>query len=152
QVVEIEKPWKCEVCGEGNPPEAETCRRCTKPRGTEHPASIGFLTQNADKDDELSIPGCSVQLADGSYSTPIEVITYVTRVPIETAWQGSHVPVLAFKGEKIDVFIDKSHPLFRTYRMRPEPMIAAEVAQFLFETNRRLLGPRNSGAHSISNL
>jgi RNA polymerase subunit RPABC4/transcription elongation factor Spt4 len=152
QVPEIEEPWKCEVCGEGNAAEAETCRRCNKPRGTGHPASIAYLMQNADKDDELSMPGCSVLLADGTYSPPIDVITYVTRVPIETSWQGPHVPVLAFKGEQIEVFVDKSHPLFRTYRMRPEPMISTEIAQFLYENNRRLLSPRNSGVHSISNL
>ena len=152
QVPEIEEPWKCEVCGEGNPPEAETCRRCTKARGSEHPASIAYLTGNADKDDELSIPGCSVQLADESYSPPIDVVTWVTRIPIETSWQGPRVPMLTFKGEHIDVFIDKSHPLFRTYRMRAEPMIAAEVAQFLYETNRRLLSLRNSASHSISSL
>ena len=139
QVPEISEQWKCEVCDEGNQAEAETCRRCTKPRGTEHPASSAYLNQNSDKDDELSIPGCSVPLADGNYSPPIEVLTRVIRVPIETSWHGPRVPVLAFKGEQIDIFVDKSHPLFRTYRMRAEPMIAAEVAQFLYENNRRLL-------------
>lgn len=152
QVPEIEEPWKCDVCGEGNPPETKACRRCAKPRGTEHPASIGYLIQNADKDDELSISGCSVQLADGNYNPPIDVITRVTRVPIETSWQGSRVPILAFKAEQIQVFVDKSHPVFRTYRVRAEPLIAAEVAQFLFENNRSLLGKGNSAAHSISNL
>ena len=152
QVPEIEEPWKCEVCGEGNPPEAETCRRCTKPRGTEHPASIGYLKNNADKDDDLSVPGCSVELTDGNYSQPIDVFTYITRVPIEVSWQGPRVPALAFKGEQVEIFVDKSHPLFRTYRMRVEPMVAAEVAQYLFEANRRLLTKANSGAHSISNL
>jgi hypothetical protein len=111
-----------------------------------------YLTQNADKDDDLSIPGCSVTLTDGSHSSPIDVVSFVTRVPIETSWQGPRVPLLAFKGEQVDIFIDKSHPLFRTYRMRAEPMIAAEVAQFLYETNRRLLSQENSAAHSVSNL
>jgi hypothetical protein len=152
QVPEIEEPWKCEVCSEGNPADAETCRRCTKARGTEHPASMTYLTQNADKDDDLSIPGCSVTLTDGSHSSPIDVVSFVTRVPIETSWQGPRVPLLSFKGEQVDIFIDKSHPLFRTYRMRAEPMIAAEVAQFLYETNRRLLSQENSAAHSVSNL
>jgi hypothetical protein len=152
QVPEIDEPWKCEVCGEGNPPESETCRRCTKPRGAQHPASIDYLNRNADKDDELSIPGCSVLLADENYSAPIDVITYVTRVPIEASWQGPRIPMLTFKGERIEVFIDKTHPLFRTYRMRAEPMIAAEVAQYLYENNRRLLSLQNSGGHNISSL
>lgn len=152
QIPEFEEPWKCEVCGEGNPAEAETCRRCTKSRGTEHPASLSFLTQNADKDDELSIPGCSITLVDGTYNPPIDVITSVTRIPIETSWQGARIPVLTFKGEQLIVFVDKNHPLFKTYRMRPEAMVAAEVAQYLFETNRRLLSQRHSEAHSVSNL
>lgn len=152
QVPEIEEPWGCKVCGEGNSAEAEICRRCTKARGAEHPASISYLTQNSDKDDELSIQGCSVRMVDGNYNPPIEVVTYVTRVSIETSWQGPRVPVLAFKGEKVEIFVDKSHPIFRTYRMRAEPMIAVEVAQFLYESNRSLLSQRNSGAHSVSNL
>lgn len=152
QVPEVKEPWKCEVCGEGNPPEADTCRRCTKTRGTEHPASIGYLKNNADKDDDLSAPGCSVELADGNYSQPIDVFTFVTRVPIEVAWQGPRVPMLAFKGEQVEIFIDKTHPLFKTYRMRVEPMVAAEIGQYLFEANRRLLTQTKAGAHSISNL
>jgi hypothetical protein len=152
QIPEVEEPWKCEVCGEGNPPESETCRRCTKARGTEHPASHSYLTKNSDKDDELSVPGCSVLLADGNYNPPIDVVAYVTRIPIEASWQGSRVPVLVFKGEQIEIFVDKSHPLFRTYRVRPEPVIAGEVAQYLFEANRRLLSQGNLGVHSVSNL
>ena len=79
------------------------------------------------------------RLADGSYSPPIDVITYVTRVPHRNLMAGPRRPLLAFKGEQVKIFIDKSHPLFRTYRMRAEPMVAAEVAQFLYEANRRLL-------------
>jgi len=60
--------------------------------------------------------------------------------------------LLAFKGEQIEIFIDKSHPLFRTYRMRVEPMVAAEIALYLFDANRRLLTQANAGAHTISNL
>ena len=94
------------------PSEAETCRRCTKARGSNIPHLSTYLTQNADREDELSIPGCSVYLADGEHSSPIDVVTYVTRVPIETSWQGPRVPVLAFKGERIEIFLDKSHPAF----------------------------------------
>jgi hypothetical protein len=152
QIPEFEEPWKCEVCGEGNPAEGDTCRRCTKTRGTEHPASIGYLSKNADKADDISVPGCSIELADGTYSSPIDIVTYVTRVPIDASWQGPRVPLLAFKGEQVEIFVDKSHPVFRTYRMRAEPMVASEVAQYLFEANRRLLTQSNSGAHSVSNL
>src|SRR5262249_37418206 len=132
--------------------ETETCRRCTKARGTEHPASHSYLIKNSDKDDELSIPGCSVMLADGNYNPPVDVVAYATRIPIETSWQGSRVPMLIFKGVQIEVFVVKSHPLFRTYRVRAELVIAGEMAQYLFENNRRLLSQGNSGVHSVSNL
>lgn len=152
QIPEIEEPWQCKVCCEGNPAETDACRRCAKTRGTEHPSSISFLSKNADKDDDLSVPGCSIELADGQYSSPIDIVTYVTRVPIEVSWQGPRVPLLTFKGEQVDIFVDKSHPLFRTYRMRAEPLVASEIAQFLYEANRRLLTQPNAGAHSVSNL
>lgn len=106
QVPEIEEPWACQVCGQANRAEVEVCSRCSKPRGTEHPASKAYLSQNADKDDDLSIPGCSVALADAMYSSPIDVTTYASRVPIETSWQGPRVPLLVFKGEQVEVFVD----------------------------------------------
>ncbi len=151
QVPEIEEPWRCEVCGQGNPPEAEACSRCAKNRGTRHPASTAYLLENADKDDDLSISGCSVRLADGDHCPPIDVVVYSTRIPIETSWRGGRVPIITFKGEQIQIFVDKSHPLFRTYRVRPEPMIATEIAQYLFEMNRSLL-QRFASEHSVSNL
>ena len=152
QIAEIQQPWRCLVCGEANRAELETCSRCVKPRGTEHPASKAFLVQNADKDDELSIPGCSIVLADGTYSSPTDVVGFATRVPIEASWQGPRLPIVVFKAEQVEIFIDKTHPVFRTYRTRPESLVATEVAQLIFESNRRLLTQQNSAAHSISNL
>ena len=67
-------------------------------------------------------------------------------------WKGPAVPVLTLKGERIEVFLDKSHQLFRLYRIKPEALVAAELAQYLYDLNRPLLRPPYLGYHSVANL
>jgi hypothetical protein len=151
QIPEISDPWACSVCGTTNASEAETCVECGKPRGTPAPASRDALLDTSDRDDDLSIRGCSIQLADSSHSNPIDVDVYATRGPIVPGWQAPAVPSLVFKSDKIEVFVDKGHTLFKGYRLRPEEVVAAEVAQFLYDANRRLV-ERHPAVHSLSNL
>ena len=67
-------------------------------------------------------------------------------------WKGPTVPVLTLKGERIEIFLDKSHQLFRVYRIRPEALVAAELAQYLYDLNRPLLRAPYLGYHSVANL
>src|SRR5207249_796554 len=69
QVPEIEEPWSCAVCGTINSSDDDVCIECNKPRGAPNPASSEALLDSSDKDDALSIPHCTVVLADGSAST-----------------------------------------------------------------------------------
>jgi len=151
QIPEIEEPWACEVCAAPNASDSERCLQCDNPRGTPSLTSRDFLIDYSEKDDALSASGLSVQLADDDGAS-IEVDTFVTRGPIYTSWQGPTVPVYPLKGERIEVFVDRSHPLFTSYRARPEELVAAEVAQYLYDANRRLLTPKYQGLHTISNL
>ena len=106
----------------------------------------------SDKDDDLSLAGLSVRLADDSPSQPIDVNVFVTKRAITPRWQASSVPTVAFKGQEIDLFVDTAHPVFKRYRTEPHELVAAEVAQFLFDANRRLLAQSHTGVHSLSNL
>ncbi len=152
QVVEVEAPWECQVCSTRNRPGTDTCSKCLQPRGTENLLSKEYLMKHSDKADSLSIRGCSVMLADGSHSQPIDIDTYVTKVPVTPNLTKGRVPIIAFKGGSIDFFVDTSHPVFASLRVQPEEMIAAEVALYIYDTNRRLATTQYHGIHTLSNI
>ena len=153
QIPEIKDPWTCQICGEINQADEEKCGQCASTRGLPPPASLEALLADSDKDDELSIPGCSVQLADGTKSQPLDVDVYVARSPIRPVWGGPEIPLVSFKGPRIEVFVHQGHPVFKLYRSRPNELIAAEVAQYLYDANRRLVADDGQRPlHSVSNL
>jgi len=45
-----------------------------------------------------------------------------------------------------------SHPIFRLMHVRPEELIAAEVALYIYDSNRRLVGSRFAAQFTLSNL
>jgi hypothetical protein len=61
------------------------------------------------------------------------------------------VPLLAFRGQAIELFVDLTHPVFRAYRMRPEFLIADELAQYIHVLNGRLQA-QFAAQHSVANL
>ena len=156
QIPEIEEPWSCAVCSERNPESEAVCTACGNPRGALHPMSRESLLARSNKSDELSIPGCSVPLADGTHSPPLDVVTYVVTgeiVPFALGSQVKPVPAFALKEPSlVEIFIDLSHPIFRAFRTRPEQMIAAEVALAIYDVNRRFSTSRYEGQHTLSNL
>ena len=66
-------------------------------------------------------------------------------------WNGPRVPLLTFRGQTIEMFVDLTHPVFRAYRMRPEFLIADELAQYIHVVNGRLQA-LHAGQHSVANL
>jgi hypothetical protein len=152
QVPKVEEPWACQVCGAKNRATEKGCTSCNEEKGKENTISQEFLSKNANKSDELSIPGCSIMLADGTYSSPVNVNVYITEKPIKANQQKDGVPLIAFKGEEIEIYLDKTHKVFKSFRIRPEQMIAAEVALFIYDMNRRLSGKQYQGQHTLSNI
>ncbi len=153
QIPEILQPWTCQVCGSANHAELSSCSDCTAPKGTLHSLSRERLLSHSSKADELSIPACTILLADGSYTSPLVVETYVTREPILPNPKSKPIPLYAIKTpERIELFVDLSHPLFKSFRIRPEQMIASEVALVVYDSNRRLSGQQYEGLHTLSTL
>ena len=153
QVPEIADPWHCDVCETTNDETAETCSGCGRPRNSLHPGSRDYLLANSQKNDALCIVGMSIVLANGDHSQPTNVDVYDATGPLTPVWQGKNVPLISFKGETVEIFVDRSHALFRSYRVRPESLIAGEIAQWIYDLNRALLQrPTLRGAHSVSNL
>jgi hypothetical protein len=148
----VEEPWTCQVCSTKNRAAEKNCTSCNEEKGTENTLSIEFLSNNANKSDDLSIPGCSIMLADGTYSSPVNVNVYITQLSIKANQQQEGVPLIAFKGEEIDIYLDKTHKVYKSFRIRPEQMIAAEVALYIYDMNRRLSGKQYQGQHTLSNI
>jgi len=151
-VPEVEDPWQCLICGTTNIATAEKCISCDSVRGLPNPLSLEYLIENSDLDDALSIPGCSIRLADGSHSQAIDVETYVARKPIVAGVSGRRLPAFINKAECIQIFVDIKHPIFLAYGIRPEEIIASEVASYIHVANGRLSGSAHRASHTLSNI
>jgi len=150
QIAEIQEPWTCQVCKTRNSASRDSCESCGQLRGTVNTLSRDYLLGHAHKSDDLSIPGCSVLLADGTHSAAIDVDVYVTEGPIRhNLDQSNPLPLISFRGQNIEIFIDKAHRLFKNFGVKPEQMIAAEIALYIYDFNRRLSGNER---HSLANL
>lgn len=152
QLPKVEEPWSCLVCGSKNRATEINCTSCSEEKGTENTLSQEFLSKNSNKSDELSLPGCSIMLADGTYSSPVNVNVYITQSSIRANQQKEGIPLIAIKGEEIDIYLDKNHKVFKSFRIRSEQLIAAEVALYIYDMNRRLSGKQYQGQHTLSNI
>jgi hypothetical protein len=155
QIETTQEPWTCNVCGKFNTSTAEKCISCESVIGSQSPLSFEYLSDNSDLDDNLSIKGCSVKLADGGNSTSNDVLCYITRKPIIKGLGGHSLPAVIQKisGEKIiKIFLDKQHPLFQSLGIRPEELIASETAYFLHVHHGGLSQGTYSSAHSLNNI
>ncbi len=149
QIPDVEEPWTCEVCGSINSEELELCSECARPRGTPSLGSREYLLSISHLSDDLSLSGASIEMADGSHSHPVDVRVHLTTGAITPVHRKPAIPLLSFRGENIEVFLDPSHALFKAYRSRPEYAVALELAQYLYETNRSMLKPSLLGLHSL---
>lgn len=153
QIPEIVKPWTCAVCGNPNIVELTECSECASPKGTLHPLERLRLLNTSSKADELSISGCTIRLADDTYSSPLDVDTYLTREPIITKPSNKSIALYAIKSpEKIEIFLDPSHKVFKSYHVKSEQLIASEIAILFYDNNRRLSGQKFQGIHTLSNI
>jgi hypothetical protein len=153
QVPEIVQPWTCLVCGTANHAELSDCSGCVSPKGTLNPLSRERLLGQSSKVDDLSIPACTIVLADGTNSSPLDIDAYATKESIIPKPKAKSLPMHAIKTpERIEVFLDLNHPLFKSFRVQPEQLIASEVALVLYDSHRSLSGQQYQGLHTLSTL
>ena len=151
QVPSVQKEWRCEVCLTSNSPSLTACKKCGNAQGALHPLSREHLLKGADRSDSLSFPGCSIQLADGSYSPSIDVITYIVSSPILPPGKTAGLPLMAIKTpDCIEMFVDLTHVAFKYFGIKTEYLVAQEVALYIFDSNRRL--SQYTGVHTLTNI
>lgn len=151
QILEIEKEWRCEICGTKNSPLADTCKSCGEKIGSKLHLSEEYLQENAEEKSDLSIDNCSIQLADGKYTENYKVDTFFTSshiVPNKSKVNLPYYAVNNMQGKKI--FIDPKHELFTIYGGRPEYIIAFETAMSIYDNYPSLsVGYKE---HNVANL
>jgi hypothetical protein len=150
QVPEIRVPWKCDVCAGSNDVSDERCQQCGSTRGTPAPCSLESLLANSDKDDDLSIGSFTMRLPDDTNASAMDVETYVSRTPLTPKWGAEAVPAVTFRSAgRIQVFIDTRHRAFAALEVRPEEVIALELADFLISGNSRLVASDSKRFNSV---
>lgn len=151
QQPEVLEPWSCAVCDKDNAPADTVCVRCGAAPGTPALASREGLAAVAQLSDELSIRPCTLVLADGTRSAPLDVITHVVSGPIREIAGGPPLPMVSFRGSELDIFLDVTHPVIKTLHVRPQDLVALETAQYLYESHRSL-NSSHPAAHSLAML
>lgn len=150
QIVEVAEQWDCQVCRTRNAATATVCATCGSKRDTPDPVSYDALMACSMKDDSLSASTLTVLLSNGSSCNPIEFETYATSRQMVNWRSKESTPLIVFKKiDKVTVFVDKAHPLFTTYGIPIEQVIAGEVAKYIMDGNMSLA---TSPFHSLSSL
>lgn len=131
--------WRCSYCGRENPPTSPSCLNCNRPVGEVNPLSLEFLTENSNKDDDLSIPAFSIALPDDATCPPMDINTYTVKPGVSLIRDGAALPAVVHRDQGLKIFIDPAHPLFSEYQVRPEHVIGMEAARLLQDANARFM-------------
>ena len=152
QAPEIIKPWVCQICGHKNNATLTVCGSCGCARGEENHLSAEYLLKHAEKDDALSIIGCTVVLANGQTSAPLNVTVYSTDGPIKSNLDDKAIPMYADKKalDELIIFVDKSHRMFKNCKIKIEQIVAGAVAEHIYILNKSV--GNASGRHTIQYL
>ena len=149
QEPKIIKPWVCNICGTSNDPSFDNCKVCGTQRGEENHLTFEYLKKHSDKNDVLSIDDCSIELANGSKSNSIRVDVYEVTVPLKSNNSSKSLPIFTDKTDlsTLSIFLNLNHRIFKQCRMKPEQIIAEEIAEFIYMTNRSI--SVKDGTHTI---
>lgn len=142
-----EGPWTCDLCQSSNPPDAEICK-CGAEKGTQNPFSLETLRVNSERSESLSISELHVEQADGTLSQQFNLLTSTADLQNGEL----HLPMVSFGSatpRMQEIFIDKSHPVFRMMQVHPEHMVALECASRLYTEGMEM--GRMPG-HTVANL
>lgn len=142
-----EGPWICGICRYSNPPDSEICK-CGAEKGIQNPFSLETLKANSEQSESLSISELHVEQADGTPSQKFNLLTSTANLQNGEL----HLPMVSFGSatpRTQEIFIDKSHPVFRTMQVHPEHAIALECASRLYAEGMEMA---HMPGHTVANL
>lgn len=146
-----EGPWECMVCGRKNSPDYDECHKCGKPKGTVNIFSRDVLLENSRKEDDLSVRGVEVNLANGEQSQKFDLETWGADLRSSSL----HLPAVVYPDpieRKLQIFLDKVHPVFSLFQLRPEHAVSAEAAAFIRAESMSVLSGTQKHEHNLAVL
>lgn len=139
QTVAVQMPWTCTFCAERNKAGTDRCGVCGMAESAPHPAGREVLKARGEPSVELSVKELTVALADGKQSNAIDVTTSIVHQPIVPGYQQPSVPLVVHKAVGgLEVYLDLKHSAFTNMGLRPEYLLATEVAQYLYTLHANL--------------
>lgn len=143
-----EGPWKCDVCGSNNSLDYDECQQCGRPKGAVNIFSLGALLDNSSKEDYLSVQDIEVDLPDGEQSKKFDLETRDTTLRDNSL----HLPAVIHSDladRKLQIFLDKTHPMFLSLQLRPEHVVSAEAAAFIRAESMHILSSARKYEHNL---
>jgi hypothetical protein len=138
---EVRFPWRCAVCQTDNKPTDDRCGTCGSPEGAPHPANPDILRERSEIQPDLGASALVVTLGNGNPTDPIDVSVRAVYQPIVATYSRPPVPLVTeIKPGILTVFVDLTHPVFASSGVRPEYLIAAEAAQYLYQLHPKMHG------------
>ncbi len=146
-----EGPWECRVCGCKNSPDSDECPKCGKTKGTVNAFDPDVLLANSSKDEDLSEQDVEIDLPNGGKSQKFDLET--RNVSLHSG--SLFLPVIVhtdFTERKLQIFIDKSNPLFLSLQLCPEHTVAAEAAALIRAETMEIMSGAHKYEHNLTVL
>lgn len=147
-----EGPWLCQVCGDRNSPDSDECTRCGKAKGSINVFSPDNLIENSAIDEDLSVRGLEIDLP-GSGENKSQKFDLEARSALLKS-DDVHLPSVIntdMSVRKLQIFLDKSHPMFLSLQLRPEHAVAIEAAALIYMESLSLAsGPQKCQYNILS--
>lgn len=135
QRIVVSVPWTCVSCSYLNGPDDVTCAQCRLAKGSADPMSVEELRKGAVKIDDLSFESQVFRRLDGTPTEAISVSTYaVAKDRLKAIYDQPPLPSFVPPSQSLDrleIFLDRQHPLFTELGYAPEFAVSSHVAGFL---------------------
>ena len=150
QVAAPNSPWNCNYCGSNNSSEVLECSTCALPIGSPSPVATEVLERESSLIEDYSRSDLVIELPDGRQSEPLEITTRQVSRELRPRFGYESVPVITDKTtpNKVSLYVDLNHRLFKDLGVRVVDVVAGESAQYLY-TKHTLAGQKS---HSLSAL
>ncbi len=143
-----EGPWECAVCGFPNSPDIDNCQRCDKPKGAVNIFALDTLFANSSKNEYLSVQDIEVSLPDGGKSQKFDLETRNTLLRDGNM----HLPAVVHTNlteRKLQIFLDKNHPVFLSLQLHPEHAVSLEAAALIRTESMSVMGSAQKYEHNL---
>lgn len=146
-----EGPWECKICGRKNSPDYDECQGCGKSKGAVNVFSKDVLLENSWEEDGLSVQGVEVNLPGGEQSQRFDLETRGASLRSN----GMHLPAVVYPNSaerKLQIFLDKTHPVFSLFQLTPEHAVSAEAAAFIHAESMSISSGPRKHEHNLAVL